>query len=239
MGQVRIEWVSVRHYTGLPDQGFNSFGALDLDVGATATASAERPVAPSFGASMVGYARVVAIQGSAIVEVGSDPTASSTSGVRVDEGREVLVPVRTGDKISVMAPAGQPVVKVVSIASGQSLSGILDLRSAEMAQIYTPTAWTFDSTSPTVGFARLMISADGVDFRPVENGTPGAFGDTPWMGQTIGFFIRTSVAYQLSRGAMRGTRYLRFQATKTDAVGAAAMVQAAQRDFTIVTVPLG
>ncbi|MBX9757199.1 MAG: hypothetical protein K2Y29_00370 [Beijerinckiaceae bacterium] len=73
-----------------------------LAVTTTVTVAGSRPAAPAPTGKGQMYARVTALDNPVIVAWGSNPTASNTSGVRLQADRDELFPVSQGDLLSIM-----------------------------------------------------------------------------------------------------------------------------------------
>jgi hypothetical protein len=68
----------------------------------SATSGGSRPAAPSTTGIGPMYARVTALDNPVIVAWGTNPTASVTSGIRLQIDRDELIPVMPGELLSFM-----------------------------------------------------------------------------------------------------------------------------------------
>jgi hypothetical protein len=144
MARVRIEWVRL----GALDSGGGAavnqplalFGAAQvMTVGATpVSASAPTLSQREAGVEGAGYARITGLSGAVNVAWGDAPVASETAGWRVESGAMALVPIASGQAVSLIEAADPPAAiaaaPMKAIAVGRSGA----LAAAATAQDLTP-----------------------------------------------------------------------------------------------------
>jgi hypothetical protein len=130
MAKVRIEWVRLGALDSVGGAAVNQplllFGAAQvLTVGASAV-SATAPTLTSREAGVEGaaYARITGLSGAVNVIWGDAPTASETVGWRVEAGACALVPITSGQMVSLIEaadpPAAIPTAPIKAVAVSRS-----------------------------------------------------------------------------------------------------------------------
>jgi hypothetical protein len=174
MSKLRIEFV--RPLRAGDGAEMNSDQIMDIVAPtiwlAVTSTSAQSAAAPDFptdrGLSGGVFARVTCVQGAAIVtEPAADPIATEAGGVRLAAGDDaLLMPIAPGQKIAGIDAAdggvsyvasAAPGVASVTILSGGSLSGAVDLGEQRAHRLALPAGWT---AAPIT----FQVSYDGVGF---------------------------------------------------------------------------
>jgi hypothetical protein len=112
MAKVRIEWACMGPLGGgeAMNQPLELLGAAEtLSVGAAATSvSAPALTAQESGVEPTGFARVTGLSGAVNVAWGAGVTSSETAGWRIEAGRYALLPVKSGDAVSLVEALDPP-----------------------------------------------------------------------------------------------------------------------------------
>jgi hypothetical protein len=212
--KVRIEYV--RLLRGGEDRTPNGqVLALLTGSGEAVTASAtsvQSTAAPAFAADRAFsggvYARVIAVQGAAIVSVGANPVATETGGVRVAVGEApIYLPIGSGEKVAVIEAADPPTQVSSAAPSGVapvtgSFTGTGN--SANFTPIagrsYNLAVWATGATaqgSALGGTVYLARSTDGgTTFLPITAAGGGIYSFTALANESL-YESQAGVLYRL------------------------------------------
>ncbi len=170
MAKVRIEWVRLGALGASAGAAVNQplelFGAAQvLSVGASATSVSAPTFTPKeAGVEGAAYARVTGLSGAVSVAWGDAPTASDTAGWRVECGAFALVPVKSGQAISLIeaadAPAARAVTAIQAVATDRSGAIVAASTAQDLMPANTDRAgWLIQNQSASNLYVRSKGSA--------------------------------------------------------------------------------
>jgi len=171
MSRVRIEWVCLcapSNSGGAANQPLQLFGAAEvLAVGASpVTVSAPTPPQGEAGVEAAAFVRVTGLSGAVNVAWGAAPSAAEATGWRVECGGFALLPVKSGQSISLVQAVDAPaaIAATPTRAVGTDRSGATASASVAqdlMAANADRSGWLIQNQSSANLYVRSKGAADG------------------------------------------------------------------------------
>jgi hypothetical protein len=169
MAKVRIEWVRLGALESgggaAVNQPLAMFGAAQvLTVGAGAVSAAAPTLSPrEAGVEGSAHARITGLSGAVNVAWGDAPAASETAGWRVEAGAFALIPVTSGQTVSLIEAADPPAATAATPMKAIAVSRSGVLAAASTAQDLMPAnvdraGWLIQNQSS----ANLYVRSKGM-----------------------------------------------------------------------------